>query len=163
MCVEEGQAIFLSYIYLSLSSHGHWNSHLWAFLCVNPPRAARMPAAPCITPRPRHFDGYPTQSLIHRVLQPGSDLSSLCTICLLLPSLFRLTFFYAAFICFLSFSHIISPFGTPACWPSLGTVHVCMLAKQLQKTSAQRADKMWQLWIFLNGTDSWQMDTTHTM
>lgn len=54
---------------------------------VNPPHAARMPAAPRLTPRPRHFDGSPTQSLIHRVLQPGSDSSSLCTICLLLPSL----------------------------------------------------------------------------
>lgn len=70
---------------LPLSSCGHWNSHLWAFLCVNPPHAARMPAAPRLTPCPQHFDG--SQSLIHRVLQPGSDSSSLCTICLLLPSL----------------------------------------------------------------------------
>lgn len=115
---------------LPLSSCGHWNSHLWAFLCVNPPHAARMPTAPRLTPCPQHFDGSPTQSLIHRVLAawiwlivPLYNLSAPA----ISPSLFRPTiFFYTAFICFLSFSHIISPFSVAACWPSSGTVCVCV-------------------------------------
>lgn len=125
-----------------------------------------MPTAPRLTPRPHHFDGSPTQSLIHRVLQPGSDSSSLCTICLLLPSLHLSSgsrFFsplHTAFICFRSLSHIISPFSAAACWPSSGTVCVCLCVcwpgscKRRQLTGLTRCDSSGYLSLALT-VDRW--------